>query len=74
MVKDGLMEIVLYDHIFGQFHVKSRSGRTQHLNLQDQKCTCGKTLIYRFPCSHIIIACKNRCVDFQLFVQGYYTM
>ena len=68
MVKAGSMEIVLYDHIHGQFHVKSRSGRTQRLNLHDQKCTCGKTLIYGFPCSYIITACQRRCVDFRLFV------
>ena len=55
------------------FMSKSRSGRTQRLNLYDQKCICGKTLIYGFPCSHIIIACQHRCVDFRLFVQGYYT-
>ena len=42
VVKAGLMEIVLYDHIQGRFHVKSRSGRTQRLNLHDQKCTCGR--------------------------------
>ena len=71
--KAGSMEIVLYDHIQGHFHVKSRSGRMQRLNLYDHKCTCGKTLIYGFPCSHIIATCQNRCVDFRLFVQGYYT-
>ena len=43
VVKAGLMEIVLYDHIQGRFHVKSRSGRTQRFNLHDKKCTCGKT-------------------------------
>ena len=73
VVKDGSMEIVLYDHIQWRFHVKLRSGRTQRLNLHDQKCTCGKTLIYGFPCSHIIAACQHRCVDFRLFFQGYYT-
>ena len=74
VVKAGSMEIVLYDHIQGRFHVKSRSGRIHHLNLNDKKCTCGKTLIYEFSCSHIIVACQHRCVDFRLFVQGYYTM
>ena len=68
VVKAGSMEIVLYDHIQGRFHVKSRSGRIHHLNLYDKKCTCGKTLIYGFPCSHIIAACQHRCVDFRLFV------
>ena len=24
-------------------------------------------------CSHIIAACQDRCVDFWLFIQGYYT-
>ena len=71
VVKAGSMEIVLYDHIQGRFHVKSRSGRIHHLNLNDKKCTCGKTLIYGFPCSHIIAACQHQCVDFRLFVQGY---
>ena len=66
------MEIVLYDHIQGRFHVKSRSGQTHCLNLHDKKCTCGKFLIYGFPCSHIIAACQHQCVDFRLFVQAYY--
>ena len=57
VVKVGSVEIVLYDHIQERFHVKSRSGRMQCLNLHDQKCTCGKALIYGFPCSHIIVAC-----------------
>ena len=73
VVKAGLMEIALYGHIQGRFHVKSGSGRTHRLNLHDKKGTCGKTLIYGFPCSHIIAACQDRCVDFRLFVQGYYT-
>ena len=71
VVNVGSMEIVLYDHIQGRFHVKSRSGRTHHLNLHDKKRTCGKTLIYAFPCNHIIAACQHRCIDFRLFVQGY---
>ena len=33
VVKAGSMEIVLYDHVKGLFHVKSRSGRTHRLNL-----------------------------------------
>ena len=53
VVKVGSMEIVIYNHVQGRFHVKSRSGRTHHLNLHDKKYTCGKTLIYGFPCSHI---------------------
>ena len=34
---------------------------------------CGKTLIYGFPCSHILVACHHRSANFLLFVQGYYT-
>ena len=33
----------------------------------------GKTLIYGFPCSHIIAVCQHRCADFLFFVEGYYT-
>ena len=73
VVKAGLMEIVLYDHVQGQFHVKSSKGGTHGLNLHDKNYTCGKTLIYGFPCSHIIVACQHRCVDFRFFKQGYYT-
>ena len=73
VVKVELMEIFLFDHIEERFHVKSRNGRTQRLNLHDQKCTCEKTFIYGFPCSHIIATCQHRCVNFRLFVQGYYT-
>ena len=68
VVKARSMEIFLYNHILERFHVKSRSGRTQRLNLYDKKCTCDKTLIYGFVYSHIIAACQHRCVDFQLFV------
>ena len=73
VVKVGSMEIVLYEHVQGRFHVKSRKGRTHQLNLHEKNCTCGKTLIYGFPCNHIIAACQHRCVDFWFFVQGYYT-
>ena len=73
VVKAGSMEIVLYDNVKGLFHVKSRSARTHRLDLQEKKCTCGKTLIYGFSCSHIIAACQHRCVDFRFFVEGYYT-
>ena len=37
VVKVGSMEIVLYNHVKGLFHVKSRSGRTHRLNLQEKK-------------------------------------
>ena len=37
VVKAGSMEIVLYDHVKGLFHVKSSSGRTHHLNLHEKK-------------------------------------
>ena len=53
MVKVGSMEIVIYDHIQGRFHVKSRSGRIHHLNLNDKKCTYGKT---RYMDFHVAIS------------------
>ena len=37
VVQASSMEIVLYDHIQGRYHVKSRSGRTHRLNLHDKK-------------------------------------
>ena len=54
VVKAGSHEIVLYDHIRGQFHVKtnkstkssSTRGRTYRINLLEYACTCGKTLIW----------------------------
>ena len=73
-VKAGSFEIVLYNYNHGRFHVKSRSGRTHHLNLNNHKCTCGKTLIYGFPCSHIIATCQFHSIDFRSFVQGYYNI
>ena len=73
VVKARSFEIVIYDHNQGRFHVKSKRGRTHRLNLHDHKCTCGKTFIYGFPCSHIITACQFCSVDFRSFVQGYYS-
>ena len=51
MVKMGSQKIVLYDHIQGQFHMKtsrstkssSSGGQTYHINLHEHACTCGKT-------------------------------
>ena len=37
VVKAGSIEIVLYDHVQGLFHVKSRSGQTHRLNLHEKK-------------------------------------
>nr|CAN82232.1 hypothetical protein VITISV_005122 [Vitis vinifera] len=53
VVKAGSHEIVLYDHIRGQFHVKtnkstkssSTRGRTYHINLPEYACTCDWGLI-----------------------------
>ena len=82
IVKVGSHEVVLYDHFQGLFHVKastgskktSSGGRTYRVNLHEHKCTCDKTLIYGFPCSHILAACHFRSIDFRLFVQHYYTI
>ena len=79
MVKMGSQKIVLYDHIQGQFHMKtsrstkssSSGGQTYHINLHEHACTCGKTLIYGFPCSQIIAACHFCSFDFWSIVQHY---
>ena len=67
VVKVGSFEIIIYDLNQGQFHVMSKR------DLHDHKCTCGKTLIYGFPYSHIIATCQFRSIDFRSFVQGYYS-
>ena len=64
------------------FHVKANrgskktsfGGRTYRVNLREHGCTCGKTLIYGFPCGHILAACHFRSIEFRSFVQHYYTM
>nr|CAN80015.1 hypothetical protein VITISV_030080 [Vitis vinifera] len=79
VVKAGSHEVVLYYHFQGLFHVKasrgrkntSSDGRTYRVNLHEHGCTCGKTLIYGFPCSHILTACHFRSIDFISFVQHY---
>ena len=80
VVKSISHEIVLYDHIQGQFHVKtnrgtknsSTGGQTYHVNLHEYACTCGKTLIYGFSCSHILEACHFCSIDCRPLVQHYY--
>ena len=69
----------MYDHFQGLFHrlvgvVKKHGGRTYHVNLCEHGCTCGKTLIYGFPNSHILATCLFHSIDFRSFVQHYYTM
>ena len=81
VVKAGLQEVVLYNHVDGRFHVKTRHSignsnrkpRTYHVNLQTRSCTCNKTLLLGFPCSHILVVCHCRAIDFQQFVQDYTT-
>ena len=76
VVKAGSHEVVLYDHFQGLFHVKasrgskktSSSGRTYRVNLCEYGSTCGKTLLYGFPCSHILMACHFHSIDFRSFV------
>ena len=65
VVKTGSHEVLLYDHMAGRFHVKTRhfvgssnrKPRTYHVTLQTGSCTCNKTLLLGFPCSHILAAC-----------------
>ena len=62
VVKTSCHKVVLYDHFQWLFHVKANRGskkvlsgrRTYCVNLHEYGCTCGKTLIYGFPCSHIL--------------------
>ena len=51
----------------------STGGRTYCVNLHEHVCTCGKTVIYGFPCSHILATCHFRSVDFRPLVQHYYS-
>ena len=72
VVKASSHEVVLYDHVEKCFHVKTRHSigsnnrepRTYHVTLQTGSCTCNKTLLLRFPCSHILVVCHYRAIDF----------
>ena len=82
VVKIGPHEVVLYDHFQRLFHVKANrvskktsfGGQTYCVNLHEHRCTCGKTLMYEFQCSHILAACHFRSIDFRSFMQHYYTI
>ena len=72
VVKASSHEVVLYDHVEGRFHVKTRHSvgssnrkpRTYHVTLQTGSCTCNKTFLLGFPFSHILAACHCRAIDF----------
>ena len=76
VVKAGSHEVLLYDHVAGRFHVKTkhsigrsnRKPRTYHVTLQTGSCTCNKTLLLGCPCLHILVACHCRVIDFRQFV------
>ena len=82
VVKARSHDIVLYDHIQWWFHVNTSKGTksgssdnwTYHVNLHEHACTCGKTLIYGFPCNRILAACHFCSIDFRSLVQHYYSM
>ena len=50
----------------------SSGGQTFHINLHEHAYTYGKTLIYGFPCSHILAACHFHSIDFRSLVQYNY--
>ena len=56
----------------GSIESSSTGGRTYCVNLHEHACTCGKTLIYGFPCSHILATCHFCSVDFRPLVEHYY--
>ena len=72
---------VLYDHVDGCFHIKTRCSvgssnrkpHTYHVNFRKRSCTCRKTLLLGFPCSYILASCHCRLVNFPQIVQNYYT-
>ena len=76
VVKASSHEVVLYDHVEGRFHVKTRHSirsnnrkpHTYHVTLQMGSCTCNKTLLLGFPCSHILVPCHCQAIDFRQFV------
>ena len=76
VVKASSHEVVLYDHVEGRFHVKTRHSirsnnrkpHTYHVTLQMGSCTCNKTLLLGFPYLHILAACHCRSVDVRQFV------
>ena len=56
----------------GSTESNSTDGQTYCVNLHEHACTCGKTLIYGLPCSHILATCHFCSVDFRPLVQHYY--
>ena len=74
-------DVVWYDHVKGHFHIKitrsigsnNKKPCTYHVNLQRRCCTCSKTLLLGFPCSHILATCHYQLVDIRKFVLNYYT-
>jgi hypothetical protein len=55
--------------------IQTRSSRQkQVVKLLEGTCTCGKFQDMRIPCSHAIAACQYRSIDFNNFVDSYYTL
>ncbi|XP_021602262.1 uncharacterized protein LOC110607453 [Manihot esculenta] len=52
----------------------SKSGKKQVVKLIEGTCTCGKFQEMHIPCSHAIVACMSRSVDYEQFVDSYYTL
>ena len=42
---------------------EDRGARKHKVVINENKCTCGKPIIYHRPCSHMITACRLRRVD-----------
>ena len=76
VVEASSHDVVLYDHVEGHFHIKTRhsirsnnkKSHSYHVNLRMRCCTCSKTLLLGFPYLHILAACRCRSVDVRQFV------
>lgn len=52
----------------------AKTGKKQVVKFIEGTCSCSKFQEMRIPCSHAIAACMSRSVDYEQFVDSYYTL
>ena len=68
-ISNGVMSITT------AFNNSTRKGNNvQIVNLNEQKCTCGKFQQSKIPCSHAIAACMVNGIEYTQYISTYYTI
>ncbi|XP_021724591.1 uncharacterized protein LOC110691915 [Chenopodium quinoa] len=81
MQKSAAHSVKSFDYEMGLFQVTIGRGNRppgkgdnkHNVDLVKKTCTCGKFLIYKLPCSHILAVCRDRNLSYASFIDPFFS-